>query len=134
MHVVAARTINYNVLVQASIVLLVCCVVAFGYTPVIPTHILNNLQAQHASSNPAPSTVFIEQTLDHFNFYEARSFSQRLLWNQKHWGTRAPLANGCKGPIFFYTGNEGDITVYVRAETRNQRRDIDTPIIHLLIH
>lgn len=40
--------------------------------------------------------------LDHFNAGDGRTFQQRYLVNMKHW------AHG--GPIFFYTGNEGDIT------------------------
>lgn len=39
--------------------------------------------------------------IDHFAFADARNFSLRYLLNYKHFSNN--------GPIFFYTGNEGDI-------------------------
>ena len=41
------------------------------------------------------------QKLDHFNATDTRNFSQRYLVLDIHWDK--------KGPIFVYTGNEGDI-------------------------
>lgn len=47
-------------------------------------------------------TRTIRQKLDHFNFQTNRTFLQRYLIARKNWKVG--------GPIFFYTGNEGDIT------------------------
>lgn len=41
--------------------------------------------------------------IDHFGFLEDGTFKQRYLVNDKHWQQPG-------GPVFFYTGNEGDIT------------------------
>ncbi|XP_055472191.1 lysosomal Pro-X carboxypeptidase-like, partial [Psammomys obesus] len=40
--------------------------------------------------------------VDHFGFFDTRTFKQRYLISDKHW-----KSNG--GSILFYTGNEGDI-------------------------
>jgi len=61
------------------------------------------------SSREAPEqadykTFWFTQTVDHFNFAVQQTFSQRYLVSDKTW-------NG-NGPILFYTGNEGDITMF----------------------
>ncbi|XP_045116836.1 lysosomal Pro-X carboxypeptidase-like [Portunus trituberculatus] len=50
-------------------------------------------------------TYFMTQRVDHFSFANDDTFLQRFLINDEHWDK-----NG--GPIFFYAGNEGDITLF----------------------
>ncbi|KAL1520514.1 hypothetical protein AB1Y20_022092 [Prymnesium parvum] len=57
---------------------------------------------------------WFSQPHDHFHFGRAASapWQQRYLLNDTFWGTRPPLANGCKGPLLFYTGNEGPVDAF----------------------
>ncbi|PVD34456.1 hypothetical protein C0Q70_05730 [Pomacea canaliculata] len=48
-------------------------------------------------------TQYITQNIDHFGFDNGKAFQQRYLVANQFW-------NNDGGPIFFYTGNEGDIT------------------------
>ncbi|XP_068728460.1 dipeptidyl peptidase 2-like [Montipora capricornis] len=48
---------------------------------------------------------YFEQKIDHFNFIEASTYMQRFLYTDIFWDKN-------KGPIFFYTGNEGGITQF----------------------
>ncbi|XP_075707502.1 lysosomal Pro-X carboxypeptidase [Rhinoderma darwinii] len=56
-------------------------------------------------SAPSYETLYFDQKIDHFGFYEDSTFKQRYLVSSTHW--RRP-----GGPILFYTGNEGDITLF----------------------
>ncbi|KAL3879039.1 hypothetical protein ACJMK2_031353 [Sinanodonta woodiana] len=47
-------------------------------------------------------TYYFKQQVDHFGFANADTFLQRFLLADQYW-------NNDGGPIFFYTGNEGDI-------------------------
>ena len=53
---------------------------------------------------------YFSQTLDHFRFASpATKWQHRYLFDDSHWTSEGQLANGCKGPILLYTGNEGNI-------------------------
>ena len=51
---------------------------------------------------PSYEIKYYDQRLDHFNVGDNRTFRQRYLYSGNEWDK--------KGPIFVYTGNEGDIT------------------------
>lgn len=53
---------------------------------------------------PKYSIAYFKQKLDHFNFVQDATFSQRYLYTDQYWDEN--------GPIFFYTGNEGSITSF----------------------
>ena len=58
-------------------------------------------------------TRWFPQTLDHFNRLGSSSkWPHRYLFDGSHWDGRGALANGCRGPILFYTGNEGPIDAF----------------------
>ena len=58
---------------------------------------------------PAYETRWFPQELDHFDATGGVKWPHRYLIATQHWGAQGPLANGCRGPILFYTGNEGPI-------------------------
>lgn len=62
-------------------------------------------------------TLYYNQTLDHVANYHPSNprWSHRYLLNDSFWGKgveAGPLSEFCKGPILFYTGNEGPITAF----------------------
>ena len=66
------------------------------------------------TTSPKPSTAncterFITQNLDHFSFATDATFRQRYFTYEKYYDH----AKG--GPVFFYTGNEADVGLYVNA-------------------
>ncbi|KAH7429587.1 hypothetical protein KP509_09G057600 [Ceratopteris richardii] len=65
-----------------------------------------SLNGSQGDGNYAYKTLFYTQTLDHFSFTPSsyRTFQQRYLVNEDHWGGANSSA-----PIFVYCGNEGDI-------------------------
>lgn len=58
------------------------------------------------AQNYSYTTHFYRQPVDHFAFYNQDHFLQRYLVNDDSW-------EGNNGPIFFYTGNEGDIVMFL---------------------
>lgn len=50
-------------------------------------------------------TFYFTQQVDHFGFVNSDTYQQRYLVSKQYWNS-----NG--GPIFFYTGNEGDIELF----------------------
>ncbi|XP_040195902.1 lysosomal Pro-X carboxypeptidase [Rana temporaria] len=56
-------------------------------------------------SDPTYETYYFDQKIDHFGFAEDSTFKQRYLVSETHWKKPG-------GPILFYTGNEGDITLF----------------------
>jgi len=53
-------------------------------------------------------TKWYDQRVDHFNFVKNEVFKQRYLINDTYWDQAR------SGPIFFYTGNEGDIEAFAQ--------------------
>jgi len=58
------------------------------------------------SQNYTYDTYYFRQPIDHFSFYNQDHFQERYLVNNDSW-------EGNGGPIFFYTGNEGDIVMFL---------------------
>ncbi|XP_076040777.1 lysosomal Pro-X carboxypeptidase-like [Oratosquilla oratoria] len=64
------------------------------------------LLAGHACASYDYETFYFDQKIDHFNADNDKTFKNRYMVNTKSWG-----GNG--DPIFFYAGNEGDITLFI---------------------
>lgn len=71
-------------------------------------------------SPPSYDTRYFEQRLDHFNRGDDRTFQQRYLYSSAEWDG--------KGPIFVYTGNEGDIAWFYK----NTVSEVTGSYAHLL--
>jgi len=82
------------------------------------------LKHQKSNSNvqsldPAPyvyNVRYFEQTLDHFNFEPTvpATYQQKYLINDTWWQKPDASKGIAAGPIFFYTGNEGPITLFAQ--------------------
>eukprot|EP00755_Sulcionema_specki_P008997 Sspe_Gene.42458::Locus_20605_Transcript_4_5_Confidence_0.286_Length_1924::g.42458::m.42458/K01285/PRCP; lysosomal Pro-X carboxypeptidase len=83
--------------------LLVGCLVVEGRRPRVVTD-----TRPPTSDYPTFVEEYITQPVDHFRFGNA-TWQHRYLVNDQQWTGKGRLPNGCKGPILFYTGNEGAI-------------------------
>ena len=72
-------------------------------------------------SFPTFKEMYFQQRLDHFRPDVTTTWRHRYLLNDDHWGkkqqkwgsiTRKKKSMACKGPILFYTGNEGPIEAF----------------------
>nr|XP_022323280.1 lysosomal Pro-X carboxypeptidase-like [Crassostrea virginica] len=66
---------------------------------------INREDTTSYTSNYNYKTEYFTQKVDHFGFVNGDTYQQRYLIADQFWDS-----NG--GPIFFYTGNEGDITLF----------------------
>lgn len=57
------------------------------------------------SISPNITVINVTQKVDHFTFTSNETFNQRIVISIDHWGKDG-------SPIFFYTGNEGDILLF----------------------
>lgn len=90
------------------------------FSPVIGLLLLL-ASATTVTAFPTYQEKYYNQTLDHFRFTAPTArWQHRYLLNDDNWGKAAePLglsssrgAAGCRGPILFYTGNEGPIDAF----------------------
>ncbi|EPS74090.1 hypothetical protein M569_00662, partial [Genlisea aurea] len=80
--------------------------------PVFPSTLAQLRRGAAGDGGPSLYTEkFCTQILDHFNYnpQSYRTFQQRYLVNDTHWGGAA-----AGSPIFVYTGNEGDIEWFAK--------------------
>ena len=56
-------------------------------------------------------TKYFKQRVDHYNLVANDFYQQRYLINDSYWDHE-------QGPIFFYTGNEGDIEAFAQNSVR----------------
>jgi len=68
---------------------------------------------KEVSTYPSFETKYYIQTVDHFDYQNRDTFLQRYLINDDFWGDSSSYSSkNCRGPIFFYTGNESPVTDY----------------------
>ena len=61
---------------------------------------------------------YYDSLIDHFSWSTgSKTYKQRVFICDKYWQERTVDERGhkAKGPIFFYTGNEADVTLYLNA-------------------
>jgi lysosomal Pro-X carboxypeptidase len=79
------------------------------YRPILKRKITTSVNIhEHTDPIPKYKTVWYDQVLDHFNFYPTTkaTFKERVLICEEFWD------GSSNAPIFFYTGNEGDIVMF----------------------
>lgn len=89
---------------RTTAVVLLAAAMFFVASAILPRRPAGEVKPQVSTKYPY-TTQYFTQDLDHFNFMsEPQTWQQRFLVNDQFWDG--------KGPIFFYTGNEGDITMF----------------------
>jgi len=68
--------------------------------------LINCLQINSNKGYLYPTEKWFDQRLDHFDLTEDRLFKQRYFVSDQYW-------DKLEGPLFFYAGNEGDVTSFV---------------------
>jgi hypothetical protein len=106
--------LQFNMAINLLIVIIAAtiqCSLAFS----LPQY---NLHSNRLDRTAASSVLNISwydaMPLDHFSFSETRTFSLRYLTNEQYWQRPSAENNWTPGPILFYTGNEGDITLFAQ--------------------
>jgi len=98
------------VLVVLSIFQVVTCSNLIRKTSPFAVQSLQSVKNRPLSADPVPPfrTEWYEQILDHFNYKDTKpvTFKQRVLVCDQFWD-KSP-----DSPMFFYTGNEGDIEMF----------------------
>eukprot|EP01113_Clastostelium_recurvatum_P016817 TRINITY_DN1972_c0_g1_i6.p1 TRINITY_DN1972_c0_g1~~TRINITY_DN1972_c0_g1_i6.p1 ORF type:complete len:512 (+),score=108.88 TRINITY_DN1972_c0_g1_i6:41-1537(+) len=100
----------------ALVPLLVLLLVCGGHTLPLP----HKTRGSSDGDAEPYKTYWYDQTLDHFNFNtQPATYKQRYLVMDTFWKAPSRDMHGdgsvtetCNGPIIFYTGNEGDITLF----------------------
>ena len=80
----------------------------------VPFALSSMARAPAPRASPGYEERWFDQPKDHFHFNNDASatWRHRYLFNDTFWGKQPALDNGCKGPILFYTGNEGPIDAF----------------------
>ncbi len=92
---------------QALTFLLSVCALVAGSTNDDAIRFQESLEYRNGLISSANCTVhYHNQTLDHFSFDDEKFFTQRFFVCDGFWSKPS-------GPIFFYFGNEADVTLYI---------------------